>query len=209
MGKTFTANAFSVSSLKKLQKELESYRDSLQGKMEKFIGLLLDEGIMVAKSYAVDYSGAFGTHQMAQYVFFDKEPISTTDGKVYGVMFGRGDDIPAGTYYVNDGNGNYTPITEDSINALLALEFGTAAYALPKQNAFGVTGGKGTLTKYGHSDDESWHIITRVAKDKKTGKIVPVEWKNATAITPTRPMYQAGLAMYQKIKQAAITAFGS
>lgn len=202
MSRTFTANAFSAKSLRALQKELKTYRDSLQGKMEKFIALLLEEGIMVAQSYAVDYGGAFGTHQMARYVFFDKEPISTVDGKVYGVMFGRGDDIP-GEYYVNDGNGHYT-LYEDSINALMALEFGTAAYALPAQDAFGVTGGRGTKAIRGHENDEGWYIVTRL-----DGKGKPAEWKHATAITPTRPMYQAGLAMYQKIKDAAITVFRS
>lgn len=209
MGKTLTANAFSVKSLRALQKELERYRDSLQGKMERFITLLLEEGIKVAQEYSQDEEGAFGTHQMGKSVFFYHEPVETSDGKVYGIMIGEGDDIPAGTYYVNDGKGNYTPITGDSINALLALEFGTAAQALPTQSAFGVTGGKGTLSKYGHDDDMAWKIVTRIGKDEKSDRIKPVDWKNATAIKPTQPMYHAGLAMYQKIRQAAITAFRS
>ena len=208
MGKTLTANAFSVKSLRALQKELEKYRDTLQGKMEKFITILLDEGVRVAQMKAVDKSGALGTHQMGRHVYFGAEPVETVDGVVHGIMIGTGDDIPAGTYYVNDGNGNYTPISNDSINALLALEFGTAMMALPQQTAFGVTGGRGTLSKYGHDEDYAWKIITKIGKDEN-GNIRPIEWKNATAISPTQPMYNAGLAMYQKVKEAAITAFRS
>ena len=204
MGKTLTANAFSVKSLRALQKELERYRDSLQGKMELFIELLLNEGIRVAFEKSKDISGALGTHQMGRFVFYDYEPIETSDGKVYGVMVGYGKDIPARTYYVNDGHGNYTPITENSINALMALEFGTAAMALPPTTAFGVRGGQGTLSKYGHDSDFAWKIITRL-----DGKGKPIEWQDATAIQPTQPMYNAGLAMYQKVKEAAITAFRS
>lgn len=209
MGKTLTANTFSVKSLRALQKELERYRDSLQGKMERFITLLLEEGIKVAREYSQDDNEKFGTHQFGKSVFFYHDPVETSDGKVYGVLIGEGDDIPAGTYYVNDGKGNYTPITGDSINALLALEFGTAAQALPQQSAFGVTGGQGTLSKYGHENDMAWKIVTALGKDKDSGRIKPIAWKTATSVKPTQPMYHAGLAMYQKVKEAAITAFRS
>ena len=208
MGKRLTANAFSAKSLKALQKELEKYKDSLQGKMEKFIALLLDEGVRVAREISSkDTEGSYGTHKMANHAFFEAEPIKTTDGVVYGIMIGSGDDI-VGEWYTNDGNGNYVK-QKDVINALMALEFGTAAKALPAQESFGVLGGQGTFPALYHGNDCEWHIITKVGVDKKTGKTVPVEWKPATAITPTRPMYNAGLAMYQKVKQAAIEVFRS
>ena len=202
MGKTLKANAFSIESLRELQKELTKYRDSLQGKMEKFITLLLKEGIKVALEKSADIDGALGTHEMGRHVFFGAEPVETKDGVVYGLMIGTGDDI-VGEWYANDGNGNYVP-QKDVINALMALEFGTAAMALPPTEAFGVLGGRGTFPALYHEDDYAWHIVTKV--DSK-GK--PVEWKTATAIQPTQPMYHAGLAMYQKIRQAAITAFRS
>ena len=202
MGKTLKANAFSVSSLKELQKELKAYRDSLQGKMEKFITLLLKEGVTTASLKSSDISGPLGTHEMGKHVFFGAEPVETKDGVVYGLMIGTGDDI-VGEWYVNDGNGNYYP-QKDVINALMALEFGTAAMALPPTEAFGVLGGRGTFPALYHEDDFAWHIVTKI--DSKGN---PIEWKTATAIQPTQPMYHAGLAMYQKIRQAAITVFRS
>lgn len=201
MAKTLTANVFSVSSLRQLRKELEKYRDSLPGKLDTFMGILLDEGITVAQSYAVDYSGMYGTHKMAQYVSFDKE-INTADGKIYGILYGRGDTLTA-QWYVNNGSGKYV-LTQGTINTMLAMEFGTAAEALPPQEAFGVTGGRGTNSKYGHANDSAWYIITGIDENGK-----PCEWKLATAMAGTRPMYQAGLAMYQKVKEAARIAFGS
>lgn len=206
MGKTFTANAFSVSSLKKLQKELKAYSDSLQGKMERFITLLLKEGVRVAREKSADIEGPLGTHEMGKHVFFEAEPVETADGIVYGIMIGTGDDI-VGEWYANDGNGNYLH-QKDVINALMAIEFGTAAMALPPTEAFGVVGGRGTFPALYHEEDYAWHIITKVGVDKETGKTIPIEWKPATAIQPTQPMYNAGLAMYQKIKQTAIAVFG-
>lgn len=202
MGKTLKANVFSVKSLRALQKELEKYRDSLQGKMETFIALLLEEGVKVAQERSTDVSGAFGTHEMGKHVFFGAEPVETKDGVVYGVMIGTGDEI-VGEWFANSGNGFYFP-QKDTINALMALEFGTAAMAVPPTTAFGVTGGRGTFPALYHEDDYAWKIVTKI--DSK-GK--PIAWKNATAINPTQPMYHAGLAMYQKIRQAAVTAFGS
>jgi len=202
VSKTLTANAFSVKSLKALQKELKSYKDSLQGKMERFITLLLEEGVRTACEKAVDVSGALGTHHMGKHVFFGAEPVETSDGVVYGLIIGQGDDI-VGEWYANDGNGTYVP-QKDVINALMALEFGTAAMALPPTEAFGVLGGRGTFPALYHEDDYVWHIVTKV--DSKGN---PIEWKTATAIQPTQPMYHAGLAMYQKIKQTAIAVFRS
>ena len=202
MGKTLTANAFSIKSIKALQKELKEYRDSLQGKMERFIELLLKEGVTTACEKAVDIDGALGTHKMGTHVFFCSEPVQTSEGVVYGVMIGTGDDI-VGEWYQNDGNGRYVP-QKDTINALMALEFGTAAMALPPTEAFGVLGGRGTFPALFHEDDFSWKIVTKI--DSKGN---PVEWKTATAIQPTQPMYHAGLAMYQKVKQTAYAVFRS
>lgn len=200
VAKTFSVNVFSVSSLRQLKKDLQTYRDSIDGKLEKLMRILLDEGISVAQEKSEDEPGALGTHKMGRHVFFSAEPIETSDGKVYGVMIGRGDTI-TGHWYVNDGEGNYSQVS-DTINALMALEFGTAALAVEPTTAFGVDGGRGTKSKYGHENDFAWKIITRI--DSK-GK--PVEWKNATAIMPTQPMYHAGLAIYEKVKEAALVAF--
>lgn len=202
MAKTYTANVFSAKSLKQLQKDLKEYRDSLQGKLERFVKILLDEGVMVAQERSQDIDGALGTHKMGRHVYFSAEPIETTNGVVHGIMLGQGDTI-VGYWYQNDGQGNYEEVS-DTINALMALEFGTAAMALPPQTAFGVVGGQGTKSRNGHETDYAWKIITRVDSNGN-----PVEWKNATAIQPTQPMYHAGLAMYEKVREAAIAVFRS
>ncbi len=194
------ANVLSVSSLENLKKDLKAYRDSLEDKLSIFVEELLKIGIETAEQN-VDAGGTYGTHEMAQLgnISFRKE-VTTADGKVYGIMYGSGGDV-TGEWYVNDGNGHYT-LKTDTINSMLAVEFGTAGKALPAQDGFGVSGGQGTMSRYGHQNDNAWYIVTGL--DEK-GK--PNEWKAATAITPTRPMYKAGLAMYEEVKKAAEAAF--
>lgn len=193
------ANVFSVSSLKQLKKDLETYKKSLNGKMAVFIEELLKIGIEEAEQHTT-VSGRFGTHDMKNLgnIAFRKE-VNTADGKVYGILFGHGDEV-RGEWYENDGNGNYTKVT-DTINSLLAIEFGTAGKALPVQDAFGVTAGQGTKARY-HASDDAWYIITEI-----NSKGEPIAWKPATAITPSQPMYKAGLAMYEGVKKAAEVAF--
>lgn len=193
------ANMFSVSSLKQLKKDLEKYKKSLPNKMKIFVDELLKIGIEAAEAN-VDVGGRYGTHKMKDlgHIEFRRE-VNTADGKVYGIMFGHGDDVH-GEWYENDGNGAYH-LVEDTINSMLAVEFGTAAFALPVQDAFGVTAGQGQKAKF-HANDSEWYIITALDKDGK-----PAEWKPATAITPSRPMYQAGLKMYEGVKKAAEVAF--
>lgn len=193
------ANMFSVSSLKQLKKDLEKYKKSLPNKMKIFVDELLKIGIEAAEAN-VDVGGRYGTHKMKDlgHIEFRRE-VNTADGKVYGIMFGHGEDVH-GEWYENDGNGAYH-LVEDTINSMLAVEFGTAGKALPIQDAFGVTAGQGQKARY-HANDDEWYIITALDKDGK-----PAAWKPATAITPSRPMYQAGLKMYEGVKKAAEVAF--
>ena len=168
--------------------------------MEVFVEELLKIGIEEAKEN-INKGGKFGTHKMADLgnVFFRKE-VNTADGKVYGIMFGHGDDVH-GEWYENDGNGAYH-LVEDTINSMLAIEFGTAGKALPVQDAFGVTAGQGQKARY-HANDDEWYIVTAIDPDKGN----PIAWKRATAIEPTQPMYHAGIAMYEGVKKAAEVAF--
>ena len=78
MAKTFTANIFSVSSLRQLKKDLTEYRNSLQFKLETFVKILLDEGIKVAWQHSEDIPGALGSHKMGEHVSFMTEPIETS-----------------------------------------------------------------------------------------------------------------------------------
>lgn len=168
--------------------------------MQTFMERLLEEGIKVARYKAQDKDGTYGTHKMGRLVSFEKT-VETSEGKIYGILIGTGKDV-LGKYWVKDSSGNYSEVAE-SINSLLAIEFGTAAKALPKQEAFGVTGGRGTLAKHGHENHMGWYIVTDVDKNE------PVDWKFASAIEPTRPMYYAGLEMYEKVKEIGKEVFGS
>lgn len=198
--KALRANAFSVSSIENLKKDLKAYRDSLDDKLSVFMDELLKIGIETAERH-VDTSGTYGSHRMTELggISFRKE-VATADGKVYGIMYGSGGDV-TGEWYVNDGSGHYT-LKSDTINSMLAVEFGTAGKALPVQDAFGGHGGQGTMSSGRHANDNGWRIITHL--DSKGN---PDEWKYATAISPSRPMYKAGLAMYVEVKKAAMIAF--
>lgn len=201
MGKNYTVNVFSTKSIRQLKKELIKYRDSLEGKCMTFIKRLLDEGISAAQQNATGESGTFGTHKMYKYVSFTAEPVETSDGVVYGVMVGSGQDIK-GTWYENDGSGHYTQVS-DTINALLALEFGTAAQFIDPSSVFTKSDISVSRGKNGHQNDMGWYIITGL--DDK-GK--PNEWKFATSIKPSQPMYKASLAIMEKIVTVAKEVFG-
>lgn len=202
MAKTLRVNVFSASSIRQLKKDLIAYRDSIDVKLQRLVDSLLETGINTAIEHSADKAGPLGTHKMGRHVYFSSEPIETVDGTVHGIMLGEGDTI-VGRWFQNDGHGNYTEVS-DTINALMVLEFGTAALALEPQTAFGVVGGQGTKSRNGHENDFAWKIITRVDKDGN-----PVEWKDATAIQPTQPMYHAGLAMYEKVKETALAVFAT
>lgn len=178
-------------SIDNLIKDLTEYKDSLDDKMEEFVNRLLDVGIKTAESVP-GISGSLGTHKFENFVWYYKEFEKSVDGCI-GIMVGQGQ-----TFDVTWGeNGE----KHGSINALAAIEFGTAAKALPKQKKFGVVGGYGTNSYYGHEDDAVWYFAN--GKDAN-GKLV---WKKATAVTPTRPMNQASLAMMQDIKKIAREVF--
>lgn len=172
--------------------DLEAYRDSLDSKVELFTAKLLELGIARAESVP-GISGEFGTHKMERFVWYSKELNPSKDGCL-GVLVGTGR-----TFNVTWGeNGEKS----GSLNALQAIEFGTAAKALPVQTRFGVTGGRGTNSYYGHSDDSRWYFAN--GKDSE-GRLI---WKKATAITPTRPMAQAANEMISQINRVAKEVFG-
>lgn len=178
-------------SLNKLVRQLEEYRDGLDGKMATFIEKLLDVGIKVARFQSIDVPGQFGTHQMGRYVTFEKE-IEVGNNTCRGLMLGIGETLFSTWYAREERHG--------SINAIMALEFGTAALALSVREAFGAVGGQGTNSKYGHENDMEWFLY------KENGG--HVERIKATAIRPTRPMYNAALEMSRQIVETAREVFG-
>lgn len=179
-------------SIDNLIKELTNYKDSFDSKMEEFVNRLIDVGIKTAENVP-GISGSFGTHKFENFVWYYKEFEKSVDGCI-GIMVGQGQ-----TFDVTWGKDDEK---SGSINALMALEFGTAGKALPRQEKFGVVGGQGTNSYYGHEDDDVWYFAD--GKDEN-GRLI---WKKATAITPTRPMVQASDAMVREIKKIAREVFG-
>jgi len=180
----------SESGINKLIDDLNEYKDSLDDKAELFVQKLLDIGITRAESVP-GISGTFGTHKMENYVYYTKEfeqSIDGYDGFIVGV--GMEFDVTWGAHDEKHG----------SLNALKALEFGTAGLALPPTNVFGVTGGQGTNSQYGHANDTEWYFLERDAN----GKVVR---QTATAIKPTRPMMQAMEEMISQMNKIAKEVF--
>lgn len=181
----------SINGINKLINELSKYKESLNTKTELFVAKLLKAGISCAESIP-GISGETGSHQFEQYVWYSKELNASKDGCL-GVMYGHGTTLNVTWGADGDKSG--------SINTMIALEFGTAGKALPAQTLFGVTGGQGTNSYYGHADDTVWYFAN--GKDNK-GNLI---WKKATAITPTRPMMNAANEMISQIYTIAKEVF--
>lgn len=187
----------SMRALDKLIGDLKDYRDSLGAKMEALVNRLLELGIETAQHHSTDVPGRYGTHKMGQYVSFKKE-IKAADGSCTGLLVAMGDTLDS-VWYGPDGEKRY-----GTINAMMALEFGTAAKAVSVRESFGVTGGQGTNSQYGHENDLEWWIAESLDSNGK-----PTDWKRATAITPTRPLMHAGNEMASEIANAAREVFGA
>lgn len=181
-----------TNSLDKLIKDLEEYKDSLKYKTEVFVSRLLDVGVKTAENVP-GIDGTFGSHKMENRVSYYKE-LDPQEHGCYGVMVGFGDTI-----YTKWGEHGEK---SGSINAMMALEFGTAGFAGSKTTMFGVTGGRGTNSKYGHENDILWYFA--IGRDEDDNLI----WKKATAIAPTRPMLQASEEMQKQIVKIAKEVFG-
>lgn len=191
MGTTLNVK-LSQKSFKNAAKQVRLYAKSIKDKNKVFVEALLEKGITVARDNATDVSGTFGTHKMGKLVTFTKE-FETSENGYSGLLIGMGQNV-------------FSKISEGrSINSLLALEFGTAALALPPQEAFHGRGGQGTNSMTGHSGDMVWFALVET---EVNGKVVK-KWKKLSAITPRRPMYNAFMEMQQGILEAAKLAFAT
>lgn len=174
-------------------KQIRDYRAKLDVFTELLASRMVDVGISVAKG-TIGSPGRFGTHQMERYVTFSKRLEKETHGCT-AILVGVGDTIYS-RWYVRSSEG--TQERTGSINALMAVEFGTAGGALPPQAAFGGHGGKGTNAKYGHENEMEWWIATEIDENGE-----PTNWRKATAIIPTRPMHNAAIQMAETINMIA------
>lgn len=189
--KTIRVNLFSISSIQNLREELIEYRDSLDTKLWYFVKDLLEQGIETAQASIAEND----THDLAKRIVFDKRIEIHEDG-CRGILMAGGEKLYS-RWYRSDGQGGVDE-ARGVLNALLAAEFGTAAYALPPQARFGGYGGQGTNSQFGHSTQTMWWIATGVTDEGKlTG------WKVGTAIRPSRPLHNALIKMEQEIENTA------
>ena len=183
----------SVDSIESAIQPLKDYSDDLAQKNQTFIDLLLDVGIRVAED---SISG--GTHTMPQRITFYKDYEVPNEQGITGLVVGVGETFFS---HWKDANGG---VHDDEVFPLAMMEFGSAGLALAAQNAYGGYGGRGTFSSGGASNLLHWFFDT----DEVDEEGHPIR-KHATAIAPTRPMYNAMQAMMDDIQDCAIKAYGS
>ena len=184
MGTTLKVK-LSADSIRNAIKELQNYKDELKDKQQVFIEKLAEVGIDMAREKSKDTGGLHGTHRMGQYVTFEKR-IEADGSNVKALVLGMGEEV-------------YSKISDRSINALMALEFGTAALGLPPY--------KGSNSISGHSNDLVWYVWVNddgvpIPYSDKTG-----HYKTLSAIAPTQPMYNAAMEMRKNILTVAHEVF--
>ena len=186
--KTIKVNLFS-DGIDDLVKQLNDYAKNLGDKNRKFVELLAEVGIRVAEGVVQN-----GNSQMASRVSFEKE-IESDGGYTLGMITGIGETFES-HWIDKDGEQH-----DDEVFPLAMLEFGSAARALPPQEAYGGYGGQGTFSYSGNEDKYAWYV-TKVDGSGATKKEL------GFAIEPTRPMYNAMLEMQEQVEACAKKAFG-
>lgn len=167
-------------SLNKLVKDLENYRDViLQDKLEKYVDLMADKGIAVARlhtGWMHDLGNVSGLISLTKEV----------DAELYGysaVMYMS--DISTITQsWVRFG----TQIDEEVSPSLMA-EFGSGNYA--------IEGHRGTFPGQTHALEPSWSWQT-----------LDGQWESSSGIRPTRPMFNAMEELYKVAIETAKEVFG-
>lgn len=184
MSRKLKVNILSVKSLENLKSNLEAERDSMAERCKAFVNDLLKVGIECAVAKASETDGdPYGTHQMARYITFTAKAAELTEYGAYGIMIAKGETLFSEWFRTVD-NGEAEAVN-GTINALMAVEFGTAVYNI-----------NGSGAKHGGQAD--WYFARGIDKDGK-----PTDWQHATAIQPTRPMHNAYLKMQEEIEAAA------
>ena len=186
-------NVFSMKSLEAFKKSLIDYKKSLPDRIQAFLDALLEEGIRVARAEVADTSKPYGTHQMQDFITFSKKVDYDSTG-CYGILRAEGQTLQS-KWYRSGAKGDEAEEVNGSINALLAVEFGTAAFAIPAPNG---KGGQGTNSKGGNAGKADWYFARGVDDDGN-----PTDWQHATAIKPTRPLHKAMLTMQEEIDTIA------
>lgn len=176
-------NIFSPSEVKDALKQLEAYKKSLQKKCEKFVSLLADEGISVAKQNMGEYG---------QFVSFTKE----FEPKRFGcrcLMVATQTGLVRRQWRTLN---NATGIVTVDVAPLMMAEFGSGLGAENKRGKkFGM--GTGTFPGQTHATDPGgwyWQDLN-------------YEWHHSDGEEATMPMYHAYEAMFAAIYNTAKVVF--
>lgn len=174
----------SVSGINNLIKDLTDYKDSLEDKNRIFMEKLAEKGIKVCH----DEQAQGDSHDFFSMVTFEMKWEDKTL-----CIIGRNSDLSRLHTLWYDGQGNEH---RETINPILALEYGTAGLA--------IKGHKGSAAVTGnHVDDTEWYYYSELTSNGK-----PTELKYATAEEAHQPMYQAWFNMKMEIVKTAKEVFG-
>lgn len=176
----------SPKSIKQAQRQLYLYKKEMRKKCERFVEMLAQEGITVAKQ---NLNSKYG-----QYITFSYNVTPRVDGAVC-VMYATNTGIIKSEWKQRDG----ITVTVD-VSPLLMAEFGAGVRASggkANPKAKGVGMGQGTFPNQTHAFDPQgwWYLDTEYV------------WHHVYGVTPTMPMYHAAEHIVSVAKRVAKGVF--
>ena len=176
-----------------LADELEQYAKEFEAKVQLFLTRLADVGISVAKA-----NGGF----YGDYIVYSTEYKVGKDVRTLNLIAQDSNPI-TNTWYPSSKSGEPR---EETISPLLMAEFGSGQFAID----FKGIGGRGTLNKYGHADDNGWGWWTDdansrdgVVRNSKNGRVL----MTSNGFKPSRPLHNAIMACIEQIESIAREVF--
>ena len=130
--------------LDRIQREIDEYTNKLENKIEKFLNILADKGIVAGKS-ALAFDDEF-----ADAIAFQKR--IEKDGHTITLVFSGVSELQFREWFTSP---TKETVHDETISPILMAEFGSGIFANASPN--GLYGGQGTLNKYGHAFDEKWY----------------------------------------------------
>ena len=177
--KKFIVDILSKSSVDKLKKELEAYRNDLPRKCERIVTELSKKGIDVAKSNV----GNFG-----KYITFTYQIEPNTSG-CKAVMLATNTGIIHSEWRTEDG------VKSADVSPLFMVEFGSGLKAKNPLNVPG--GGTGTFPGQSHATEPSgWWWMD-----------LEGEWHHSAGLEPKAPMYKASIEMFNEVVKTVKAVF--
>lgn len=179
--KTITVQA-SASGMKKLQKELIKYRNSVNSRAEIFVKRLAEVGISVGKANCGEYKNA---------IAFTKTFYADSQGHTIAYVIAD-DKFPIVREWMYHGD-----VKQVEISPLYMAEFGSGWYAKPLLTPPSGNGGQGTFPGQKHAWDENgWTWTTPDGEEH-----------HSFGEQPTYPVYNAFIEMKQRVMEIAKEVF--